>query len=147
MKVVIQRAKKASVVINEQIVGEIQQGLVLLVGITDEDQQADIEYIVRKVTNMRIFEDEVGKMNLSVKDIAGQILSISQFTLLADTKKGNRPSFSQAGQPTFAKQIYTQFNLALAKEVKIATGEFGADMQVSLINDGPVTIVIDSKQR
>ncbi|MBM7544198.1 D-aminoacyl-tRNA deacylase [Periweissella beninensis] len=147
MRIVIQRVKAANVMVNEQIIGKIGQGLVLLVGIINEDTLADIEYLVRKITNMRIFEDEIGKMNLSLKDIGGEVLSISQFTLLAETRKGNRPSFTGAGAPEFSKRMYDQFNNYLRKEVPMTTGQFGADMQVSLINDGPVTIVIDSKQK
>lgn len=147
MRIVIQRVKAADVMVNEQIIGKIGQGLVLLVGIINEDTLADIEYLVRKITNMRIFEDEIGKMNLSLKDIGGEVLSISQFTLLAETRKGNRPSFTGAGAPEFSKRMYDQFNNYLRKEVPMTTGQFGADMQVSLINDGPVTIVIDSKQK
>ncbi|AEB29832.1 D-tyrosyl-tRNA(Tyr) deacylase [Carnobacterium sp. 17-4] len=128
--------------------GEITHGFVLLVGIEEEDQQDDIEYLVRKISKMRIFEDTQGKMNLSIEDVGGEILSISQFTLHADTKKGNRPSFIKAAKPDTAIPIYDAFNAQLrATGLTVQTGTFGADMQVSLVNDGPVTIIIDSKQR
>lgn len=145
MKIIIQRVKEASVSIEQEVVGAIQQGLLLLVGVGPEDDQADIDYAVRKLINMRIFSDEAGKMNLSVQDIDGQILSISQFTLFADTKKGNRPAFTGAAKPERAKELYEVFNTQLALQVPVQTGVFGADMQVSLINDGPVTIVLDTK--
>jgi len=119
----------------------------LLVGVEEEDQQEDIDYLVRKISNMRIFEDSQGKMNLSIEDVGGEILSISQFTLYADTKKGNRPSFTKAAKPEKAIPIYDAFNAQLkATGLTVQTGIFGADMQVSLLNDGPVTIIIDSKQ-
>jgi D-tyrosyl-tRNA(Tyr) deacylase len=147
MKIVIQRTKEASVSIEGMIMGEITHGLVLLVGIEEEDQQEDIDYLVRKISNMRIFEDSQGKMNLSIEDVGGEILSISQFTLYADTKKGNRPSFTKAAKPKTAIPIYDAFNAQLkATGLTVQTGIFGADMQVSLLNDGPVTIIIDSKQ-
>lgn len=148
MRVIIQRTKQASVSIEESIVGEITHGFVLLVGIEEKDQQEDIEYLVRKISKMRIFEDTQGKMNLSIEDVGGEILSISQFTLHADTKKGNRPSFIKAAKPDRAIPIYDAFNSQLrATGLTVQTGIFGADMQVSLVNDGPVTIIIDSKQR
>jgi len=128
MRIIVQRVKKAQVSIEGQVYGKIQQGLLLLVGVGPEDQQEDLEYAVRKLVNMRIFSDAEGKMNLSVKDIQGEILSISQFTLFADTKKGNRPAFTGAAKP-------------------VETGVFGADMQVELVNDGPVTIILDTKNR
>ena len=148
MRVIIQRTKQASVSIEESTVGEITHGFVLLVGIEEEDQQEDIDYLVRKISKMRIFEDTQGKMNLSIEDVGGEILSISQFTLHADTKKGNRPSFIKAAKPDIAIPIYDAFNNQLrASGITVQTGTFGADMQVSLVNDGPVTIIIDSKQR
>ncbi|MEK6189488.1 MAG: D-aminoacyl-tRNA deacylase [Carnobacterium alterfunditum] len=147
MKIVIQRTKEASVSIEGTIVGEIMHGLVLLVGIEEDDQQEDIDYLVRKISKMRIFEDSQGKMNLSIEDVGGEILSISQFTLYADTKKGKRPSFTKAAKPDTAIPIYDAFNAQLrATGLSVQTGTFGADMQVSLLNDGPVTIIIDSKQ-
>lgn len=147
MRIVIQRVKQANVKIENETVGEIDAGLLLLVGISSEDTSEDIEYAVRKILNMRIFSDSKGLMNLNVRQIEGSILSISQFTLLAETKKGNRPSFVNAGQPAFAKMIYQKFNNALAEQIEVATGEFAEDMQVSLINDGPVTIILDTKAR
>ena len=147
MKIVMQRVSQASVTIDGKIAGEIQQGLLLLVGICPEDGQEDIEYAVRKISQMRIFSDDADKMNLSVQDVGGQILSISQFTLYADTKKGNRPAFTGAARPDLATALYDQFNQKLAQTVPVQTGEFGADMKVSLVNDGPVTIVLDTKAR
>ena len=147
MRIVIQRVSQASVTIDGKIAGEIQQGLLLLVGICPEDGQEDIEYAVRKISQMRIFSDDADKMNLSVQDVGGQILSISQFTLYADTKKGNRPAFTGAARPDLATALYDQFNQKLAQTVPVQTGEFGADMKVSLVNDGPVTIVLDTKVR
>lgn len=146
MRIVIQRVKEANVSIDGTCVGEIKQGLLLLVGVGPEDKDTDINYAVRKIVNMRIFSDQDGKMNLSVKDIGASILSISQFTLFAATKKGNRPAFTGAAKPELASRVYETFNQALAREVPIETGEFGADMQVSLVNDGPVTIILDTKE-
>ena len=147
MKIVMQRVSQASVTIDGKIAGAIQQGLLLLVGICPEDGPEDIEYAVRKISQMRIFSDDADKMNLSVQDVGGQILSISQFTLYADTKKGNRPAFTGAAKPDLATALYDQFNQKLAQTVPVQTGEFGADMKVSLVNDGPVTIVLDTKVR
>ncbi|SEF22809.1 D-tyrosyl-tRNA(Tyr) deacylase [Streptococcus gallolyticus] len=147
MKVVIQRVKKAQVVIDEELVGDIKQGLLLLVGVGPDDEQEDLDYAVRKITNIRIFSDDMGKMNLSVQDVKGSILSVSQFTLFADTKKGNRPAFTGAAKPDKAEQLYNAFNEALAQCVPVETGVFGADMHVSLVNDGPVTIILDTKAR
>ena len=147
MKIIVQRVKQAQVSIDGQVYSQIKQGLVLLVGVAPEDQPEDLDYAVRKLVNMRIFSDAEGKMNLSVKDIEGEILSISQFTLFADTKKGNRPAFTAAAQPGMAEAFYQDLNRELAKEVPVETGVFGADMQVELINDGPVTIILDTKNR
>lgn len=148
MRIVIQRSKRAEVKIENEVVGNIQHGLVLLVGIESADTQEDVDYLVRKVVAMRIFSDELDKMNLSVQDVKGEILSISQFTLHADTKKGNRPSFIQAAKPEAAMTLYESFNEGLRKNnLHVINGVFGADMQVSLINDGPVTIIIDSKNK
>ena len=147
MKLVIQRVKSASVSIDGRVYNAIQQGLLLLVGVGPEDQQEDLDYAVRKIVNMRIFSDDEGKMNLSVKDIQGEILSVSQFTLFADTKKGNRPAFTGAAKPDMASDFYDAFNQKLAQEVPVQTGIFGADMQVELVNDGPVTIILDTKNR
>lgn len=147
MKLVIQRVKSASVSIDGWVYNAIQQGLLLLVGVGPEDQQEDLDYAVRKIVNMRIFSDDEGKMNLSVKDIQGEILSVSQFTLFADTKKGNRPAFTGAAKPDMAEAFYQEFNQELAKEVPVEAGVFGADMQVELVNDGPVTIILDTKNK
>lgn len=147
MKVVIQRVKEAQVTIDDELVGDINQGLLLLVGVGPDDEQEDLDYAVRKITNMRIFSDDMGKMNLSVQDIKGSILSVSQFTLFAETKKGNRPAFTGAAKPDKAEKMYLDFNEALAQFVPVETGIFGADMQVSLVNDGPVTIILDTKSR
>jgi D-tyrosyl-tRNA(Tyr) deacylase len=147
MKIVLQRVSQASVTIEDMVHGQIKQGLLLLVGIGPEDGQEDLDYAVRKIVSMRIFSDEAGKMNKSVQDVEGKILSISQFTLFADTKKGNRPAFTGAAAPAMASQLYDEFNQALSEFVPVAVGVFGADMQVSLINDGPVTIILDTKNR
>ncbi|HFR4576245.1 TPA: D-aminoacyl-tRNA deacylase [Streptococcus suis] len=147
MKVIIQRVTQASVTIEGTVHGQIDQGLLLLVGVGPDDTQEDLDYAVRKIINMRIFADEAGKMNKSVQDIGGKILSISQFTLFADTKKGNRPAFIGAAAPSLASQLYDAFNQALSAFVPVEVGIFGADMAVSLVNDGPVTIVLDTKNR
>lgn len=148
MKAVIQRVRQASVAIEGTVVGEIEQGLMILLGITHDDQQEDVDYLIRKITQLRVFEDEAGKMNRSLAAINGAILSVSQFTLYGDTKKGNRPSFIKAAPPALAIPLYEAFNQGLRESsVTVATGRFGADMQVSLINDGPVTIIIDTKEK
>lgn len=147
MKIVIQRVSEASVAIEGEIVGAIQKGLLLLVGFGPEDGQEDVDYAVRKITQMRIFSDAEDKMNLSLLDIKGSILSISQFTLFANTKKGNRPAFTEAAKPEMASQLYEQFNQALSAFCPLERGVFGADMKVSLVNDGPLTIILDTKNR
>ena len=147
MKIVIQRVMKASLTVNGKSRASINQGLVLLVGIGPDDVQEDLTYAVRKITNMRIFSVEEGKMNLSVRDIKGEVLSVSQFTLFANTKKGNRPAFTGAAQADLASHLYDQFNQELAQFVPVQTGIFGSDMQVSLTNDGPVTILLDTKNK
>ncbi|KRM76590.1 D-aminoacyl-tRNA deacylase [Secundilactobacillus collinoides] len=148
MRVVLQRVSSASVSIDEKQVGAINQGYMLLVGAEDTDGAEEIDYLVRKISRLRVFSDDAGKMNLSIQDIHGSILSVSQFTLYADTKKGNRPSFVKAGNPDHADKIYQQFNTQLKQEgIPVETGEFGADMQVSLVNDGPVTIVFDTDNK
>jgi len=145
---VIQRVSKANVVIDKEENGAIERGFLLLVGVEEEDTKEDVDYLTRKISNLRIFEDEAGKMNLSLREVKGEILSISQFTLHADTKKGNRPSFIKAAKPHKAEQLYEDLNQNLRNEgFKVENGIFGADMAVSLINDGPVTILIDSKNR
>ena len=145
MKIVIQRVSQAAVEVEGQLIGSIQQGLLLLVGVGPEDGLEDIAYLKRKILQMRIFEDEEGKMNRSLLDVGGAVLSISQFTLFAQTKKGNRPSYTQAAPPQLAEELYLAFNEALAQDIPLEAGRFGADMKVSLVNDGPVTILLDSK--
>ncbi|MCT0010021.1 D-tyrosyl-tRNA(Tyr) deacylase [Weissella confusa] len=148
MRVVLQRVSSASVTVDDQELGAIGQGYMLLVAIQDADTEAELDYLVRKITGLRVFEDEAGKMNLSVQDVGGSILSISQFTLYADTRRGNRPSFTDAGAPAYAEKMYDQFNAKLAATgLTVATGEFGADMKVSLVNDGPVTIIFDTDNK
>ncbi len=147
MRVVIQRAKDAKVVVDEEVVGEIDHGLVVLVGVTHEDTKEDVDYLVNKVVNLRIFEDDQQKLNLSLKDVNGSILSISQFTLYADTRKGRRPNFMKAAAPEHAEKLYEMFNQELANQgIEVQTGKFGAMMDVQLTNVGPVTLIIDSQQ-
>ncbi|MEY2652302.1 MAG: hypothetical protein RLZZ321_1395 [Bacteroidota bacterium] len=147
MRVVIQRVSEAAVKIDGTIVGEISKGLVVLLGIAQEDTEQDALYLIQKLINLRIFSDADGKMNLSVQDCGGELLVVSQFTLYADTKKGNRPSYIRAAKPEQAIPLYEFFLQELQKQFQgpIQTGQFGADMKVSLINDGPVTIIIDSR--
>lgn len=149
MKTVIQRVSSASVTIDSKIVAEIQKGLLVLVGIEDADTQEDNIWLCQKIANLRIFGDENDVMNLSVKDIDGDVIAVSQFTLHASTKKGNRPSYIKAAKPEIAIPLYEQFVQQLELELgkKVQTGIFGADMKVALLNDGPVTILIDSKFR
>ncbi len=148
MRVLIQRVSEASVTIDGTVHGAIEQGLLLLVGIAQEDTSEDIDWLVKKITQMRIFSDSDGKMNLSVQDVGGSLLVISQFTLHASTKKGNRPSYIKAAQPDAAIPLYEQFLRTLAKQqLNIASGKFGADMKVALVNDGPVTIWLDSRDK
>ena len=149
MRVVLQRVSSASVTVSEKIVGEIQKGLLVLVGIEDADTQEDIDWLVGKITQLRIFGDANGIMNLSVEEVSGDVLVVSQFTLHAATKKGNRPSYIKASKPEVAIPIYEKFVTTLEHKLgkKVPTGIFGADMKVALLNDGPVTIVIDSKNK
>ena len=148
MRIVLQRVSHASVTVEEKVIGKIQRGFLLLVGVTHDDAMEDMEYLVRKIVQMRIFEDEEGKLNRSIQDIGGEILSVSQFTLYADTKKGNRPSFSKAAPGDVALEMFEQFNGLLRDTgIPVETGQFGADMKVELLNDGPVTILLDSKTR
>ena len=148
MRVILQRVSHASVTVEEKVIGKIQRGFLLLVGVTHDDAMEDMEYLVRKIVQMRIFEDEEGKLNRSIQDIGGEILSVSQFTLYADTKKGNRPSFSKAAPGEVALEMFEQFNGLLRESgIPVETGQFGADMKVELLNDGPVTILLDSKTR
>lgn len=147
MKAVVQRVRSGKVIIDKQVVGEIGKGLVVLLGVKERDSEKNVQFLAKKVANLRIFSDAQGKMNLSVKDTGGEVLVVSQFTLLADTKKGNRPSFVKAAEPELAKNLYLKFikelkNLGIKK---VATGSFGALMDVSLINDGPVTIVLETE--
>ena len=148
MKIVVQRVSQASVKVGGEIVGEISQGLLLLVGIEENDEKEDAEWLSKKILDLRIFSDEEGKMNRSVKDIYGEILCVSQFTLIADYKKGNRPSFIKAAKPEKAVPLFEYFKgLIKSSGLKTESGIFGADMKVSLLNDGPVTIVMDSKTK
>ena len=149
MKVVLQRVASASVTVEDKIVGEIQKGIVVLVGIEDADTQEDIDWLVTKITQLRIFGDDNGVMNLSVEEVNGDVLVVSQFTLHAATKKGNRPSYIKAARPEIAIPIYEKFVNTLENKLgkKIPTGIFGADMKVALLNDGPVTIIMDSKNK
>ncbi|WP_304198011.1 D-aminoacyl-tRNA deacylase [Flavobacterium alvei] len=149
MKTVIQRVSQASVIIEAKIVADIKSGLLVLVGIEDADTQEDTNWLCQKIANLRIFGDENDVMNLSVKDIDGDIIVVSQFTLQASTKKGNRPSYIKAAKPEIAIPIYENFVQQLETELgkKIQTGIFGADMKILLLNDGPVTIIIDSKNK
>jgi D-aminoacyl-tRNA deacylase len=149
MRVVIQRVSEASVKVDGIVRGEVGSGLLLLLGIEDADTDEDVQWLAAKIVNLRIFNDEQGVMNLSVKDTGGDILLISQFTLHAATRKGNRPSYIRASKPDFAIPVYEKMIAALGAELQrsIQTGVFGADMKVSLMNDGPVTIYIDSKQK
>jgi len=146
MRIVAQRSKKAHVTVDGKITGAIDHGLVLLVGITHEDTPADVSFCAKKVANLRIFDDAEGKMNLSVQQTGGQILSISQFTLYGNAKKGNRPNFMAAARPEFAKELYDSFNESLRQDhgLAVETGIFGAMMDVALTNDGPVTIIVES---
>jgi len=145
MKVIVQRSKYAKVEVNNELINEIERGLVLLVGFTHTDTVEDIEYLVKKIANLRIFDDENGLMNKSILDVGGFILSISQFTLYADSKKGNRPSYINALGGDQAIKLYELFNKRLNEFVETKSGIFGADMQVTLTNDGPVTIILESK--
>ena len=149
MRVVIQRAKHASVTIDEKIMSSINNGLLVLLGIEEADIMEDIEWLSAKICNLRIFNDENGVMNLSVKEINGEVLIVSQFTLHASTKKGNRPSYIKAAKPEIAIPLYEKFILQMENDLgkQVQTGIFGADMKVELLNDGPVTIIIDSKQK
>ena len=149
MKVVIQRVSKAKVCIRKLLKAEIGNGLLVLIGIEEADTKEDIDWLCLKLCNLRIFDDASGVMNLSVRDINGEVLAVSQFTLMASTKKGNRPSYIKAARPEIAIPIYQQFVQQLEKELgkTVPTGEFGADMQIELLNDGPVTICIDTKNK
>jgi D-tyrosyl-tRNA(Tyr) deacylase len=145
VKVVLQRSKEAACRVGDEVTGEISSGLVLFVGIHGEDTEKDLAWMAEKVSNLRVFEDEAGKMNRSVLDVGGRVLSIPQFTLYGNTQKGRRPNFMEAAPPEQAKAYYLQFNELLAEQsVHVETGVFGADMDISLTNDGPVTLILDS---
>ena len=146
MRIVVQRSKKAKVTVDGEITGQIKQGFVLLVGVTHEDKEEDALYLADKIANLRIFDDHEGKMNLSLLDVGGEILSVSQFTLYGDCRKGRRPNFMDAARPKQAVVLYEAFNQMLRdKGITVETGVFGAMMDVELINDGPVTLIVESK--
>ena len=149
MRVVVQRVSQSNVKVSGEVIGKINEGLMVLVSFVDEDNDTDLDWMTKKIINLRIFNDDEGKMNRSVQDIGGDILLISQFTLHGSTKKGNRPSFIKAAKPDFANVMYERFINILEQSLgkKIQTGEFGGDMKVSLVNDGPTTIIIDSKDK
>ncbi|MBQ3673674.1 MAG: D-tyrosyl-tRNA(Tyr) deacylase [Paludibacteraceae bacterium] len=148
MRVVLQRCSRAEVRIDGAVVGKIGKGFLLLVGVVDGDQKSDADLLARKVAQMRVFEDAEGKMNLALQDVDGAVLSISQFTLYADCRKGNRPSFIRAARPEIASPLYDYFNQVLRETygLQVETGRFGADMKVDFVNDGPVTIILDSAE-
>ena len=147
MRAVVQRVSSSRVTVDERVTGEVKKGLLVLLGVTHDDTSKDVDYMVDKVTNLRIFEDENGKMNLSLDQVNGKILSVSQFTLYANCKKGRRPSFSDAARPDVANPLYEEFVEKLrAQGITVGTGEFGAHMMVELTNDGPVTILLESKK-
>lgn len=146
MRVVVQRTKQASVVVDDKTVGQIDFGFMLLVGVTHDDTEEDVAFLAEKIVNLRVFEDEAGKMNLSLLDVGGQILSVSQFTLYGDCRKGRRPNFMSAAKPDVAETLYNLLNEKLReKGVKVETGIFGAMMDVQLLNHGPVTLIVESK--
>ena len=149
MRVVVQRVSQSNVKVSGVVIGEIKEGLMVLVSFVDEDNDTDLGWMTKKIINLRIFNDDEGKMNRSVQDVGGDILLISQFTLHGSTKKGNRPSFIKAAKPDFANVMYERFIKVLEQSLgkEIQTGEFGGDMKVSLVNDGPTTIIIDSKDK
>ena len=149
MRVVVQRVSQSNVQVSGEVIGEIKEGLMVLVSFVDEDNDTDLGWMTKKIINLRIFNDDEGKMNRSVQDVGGDILLISQFTLHGSTKKGNRPSFIKAAKPDFANVMYERFIKVLEQSLgkEIQTGEFGGDMKVSLVNDGPTTIIIDSKDK
>jgi len=149
MRALIQRVSQAQVDVSAQTIGRIDRGLLILLGITHEDEQSDIDYLIRKITNLRIFNDEGGKMNLSVQDVGGGLLVVSQFTLYGSTQKGNRPAYTRSAGPDIAIPLYERFVAQLRQQFAgpVATGEFGASMQVILCNEGPVTLMLDSRLR
>ena len=145
MRILVQRSKKSSVEVNKEVVGRIDKGLVLFVGFTEGDTSKEIDYMIKKVLNLRIFDEEEGVMNKSILDVGGSILSISQFTLYADTKKGNRPSYIKALNGEKAVKLYNEFNEKLSDYIHVETGIFGADMKVNILNDGPITILLEKE--
>ncbi|MGL5712453.1 MAG: D-aminoacyl-tRNA deacylase [Paraclostridium sp.] len=148
MRAVVQRVSSSNVKVDENITGEIERGLLVLLGVTHEDNSNDVDYLLDKIVNLRIFEDENEKMNLSLKDIEGELLVVSQFTLYGDCKKGRRPNFTSAAKPDLANTLYEEFiEKAFKQNIKVGTGKFGAHMMVELVNDGPVTILIDSERK
>ncbi|WP_394264960.1 D-aminoacyl-tRNA deacylase [Bergeyella zoohelcum] len=148
MKVVIQRVSEASVTVNQEEISRISSGFLLLIGVSEEDTQEDADWLVKKVVQLRVFSDDSGKMNRSIQDIQGEILCVSQFTLFADYKKGNRPSFIKAAKPDIAIPLFEYFKAQISKyQIPVKSGVFGADMKVSILNDGPVTILMDSKTK
>ena len=147
MRAVVQRVSSSRVTVDERVTGEVKKGLLVLLGVTHDDTSKDVDYMVDKVTNLRIFEDENDKMNLSLKDIEGEVMAVSRFTLYGDARKGRRPSFSDAARPDVANPLYEEFVEKLrAQGITVGTGEFGAHMMVELTNDGPVTILLESKK-
>ena len=145
MRILVQRSKKSSVTVKKEVVGKIDSGLVLFIGFTEKDSSKEIDYMIKKVLNLRIFDDEDGIMNKSILDVGGSILSISQFTLYADTKKGNRPSYIKALNGEKAIKLYDEFNEKLSDYINVETGIFGADMKVNILNDGPITILLEKE--
>ena len=147
MRVVVQRVASSKVIVDESTIGEINKGLLILLGVTHEDTSKDVDYLLDKIVNLRIFEDENDKMNLSLKDVNGELLVVSQFTLYGDCRKGRKPNFTNAAKPDLATSLYEEFIDKAKKEgIKVGTGKFGAHMMVDLVNDGPVTILIDSEK-
>ena len=147
MRAVVQKVSSSKVTVDEEVVGQINQGLMVLLGVTHDDTSKDVDYMVDKVTNFRIFEDEDGKMNLSLKDVDGEVLAVSQFTLYGDARRGRRPSFSDAARPEVANPLYEEFVEKIKKQgINVGTGQFGAHMMVDLTNDGPVTILLESRK-
>ncbi|MGL5641945.1 MAG: D-aminoacyl-tRNA deacylase [Paraclostridium sp.] len=147
MRAVVQRVSSSKVIVDESTIGEINRGLLVLLGVTHEDTSEDVDYLLEKIINLRIFEDENEKMNLSLKDVNGELLVVSQFTLYGDCKKGRRPNFTNAAKPDLATNLYEEFvTKAKKQDVKVGTGKFGAHMMVELVNDGPVTMLIDSEK-
>lgn len=147
MRAVVQKVSSSKVTVDEEVIGQINQGLMVLLGVTHDDTSKDVDYMVDKVTNLRIFEDTEGKMNLSLKDVEGEVLAVSQFTLYGDARRGRRPSFSDAARPEVANPLYEEFVEKVKNQgINVGTGKFGAHMMVDLINDGPVTILLESRK-